>query len=140
MGGELRPVLVATPPGLLLLAALFDTAGFIGGWPFFGAVGFWVLAAGAAASAVASLLGLADLFALPVRSAARRSATTYGLVHIWSLGLLALVWLARAGTEHHRVGAGKFLVELLGFAGIGVARWHGSPVPWRDPRPSRSRS
>jgi uncharacterized membrane protein len=134
MGNELaalRPMLVAVPLGLLIIGALFDIADFIGGLPFFGDVAFWVLAAGAAATALAGLVGLADLFALPIRSAARRAATTYGLVHIWSVGLLAMVWLARAGAENHSVGAGLFLVELLAFTGIGFAYWHGSPVGWR---------
>jgi uncharacterized membrane protein len=130
MGNEFRPVLVAIPLGLLIIAALFDIADFIGGWPFFGDVAFWVLAAGAVASALAGLVGLPDLFALPIRSRARRAATTYGLVHIWSVGLLAVVWLARSGAEHHSVGAALFLVELLAFAGIGVAYWHGSPLAW----------
>ena len=138
MGSELRPVLVATPLGLLVIAALFDVADFVGGWPFFGAVAFWVLAAGAVASALAGLVGLADLFALPIRSPARRAATTYGLVHIWSLGLLAVVWLARVGADRHSVGAGLFLIELLAFAGIGTAYWHGSPLAWRGSPASRS--
>lgn len=131
MGSELRPVLVAIPPALLVLAAIFDVADFIGGWPFFGDVAFMILAAGALASGLAGLAGLPDVFALPIGSRARRAATTYGLVHIWSVGLLALVWLARAGAEHHSVGAAMFLVELLGFAGVAVAYWHGSPLAWR---------
>jgi uncharacterized membrane protein len=141
MGNELaaiRPMLVAVPLGLLIIAVLFDIADFIGGLPYFGDVAFWILAAGAFASAVAGLVGLADLFALPIRSAARRAATTYGLVHIWSVGLLAVVWLARSGAERHSVGAGLFLVELLGYTGIGFAYWHGSPLGWRDSPASRS--
>jgi uncharacterized membrane protein len=139
MSSELRPMLLTIPPALLILAAIFDVADFIGGWPFFGDVGFWVLAAGAAASALAGLVGLADLFALPIQSPVRRAATTYGLVHIWSLGLLGMVWLARSGAEHHSVGAGIFLVEVLGFAGVATAYWHGSPLAWRALRAPHSR-
>jgi uncharacterized membrane protein len=141
MGNELaalRLMLVVLPLGLLIIAVLFDIADFIGGLSYFGDVAFWVLAAGTVASALAGLVGLADLFALPIRSAARRAATRYGLVHIWSVGMLALVWLARSGAEHHSVGAGLFLVELLAFAGIGFAYWHGSPLGWRGSPASRS--
>jgi len=141
MGSEftaIRPVLAAVPMGLLTIAVLFDIADFIGGLPYFGDVAFWVLVAGAATSALAGLVGLTDLFALPIRSAARRAATTYGLVHIWSVGLLTVVWLARSGAEHHSVGAGLFLVELLAFGGIGFAFGHGSPLAWRGSPASRS--
>jgi uncharacterized membrane protein len=126
-----RPVLVATPLALLIIAALFDVADFVGGLPFFGDVAFWNLAAGVVTSAVAAAAGLADLYALPIRSPARRAATTHGLVHIWSVGLLGMVWLARSGAQHHSVGAALFLVELLGYAGVGFAVWHGAPVAWR---------
>jgi uncharacterized membrane protein len=134
MGREvttIRPVLVGLPLGLLIIGALFDIADFAGGMAYFGDVAFWNLAAGAIGSALAGLAGLADLFALPIHSAARRAATAYGLVHIWSLGLLAMVWLARSGAEHHSVGAALFLVEALAFAGIGFAYWHASPLSWR---------
>jgi uncharacterized membrane protein len=140
MGNEVRPLLATIPPGLLMLAAFFDVADFVGGLPFFGDVAFWVLVAGAAASALAGLVGLADVFALPVRSPARRAATRYGWVHIWSVALLAVVWLARSGAEHHSVGAALFLVELLAFTGVGFTYSHGSPLPWRGPPASSSRT
>jgi uncharacterized membrane protein len=127
----MRPVLAALPLALLVIAALFDVADFMGGLAFFGEVGFWNIAAGAGASAVAGLVGLVDLFALPMRSARRRTATTYAVVHIWSVGLLAMVWLARSGAASHSVGAGLFLVEMLAYAGIGFAYGHGSPLDWR---------
>lgn len=132
----IRPVLVALPLALLIIAILFDVADFAGGLSFFGDVAFWNLAAGAVTSAVAAVAGLADLYALPMRSPARRAATTYGLVHIWSVGLLGMVWLARSGAEQHSVGAALFLVELLGYAGIGFAVWHGAPIAWRTPASS----
>jgi uncharacterized membrane protein len=135
----MRPVLAALPLALLVIAALFEVADFLGGLAFFGEVAFWNLAAGAAASALAGLAGLVDLFALPMRSPERRTATTYALVHIWSVGLLAMVWLARSGAESHSVGAGLFLVELLAYAGIGFAYWHGSPVAWRATPTSSAR-
>jgi uncharacterized membrane protein len=141
MGSEfnaLRPMLVAVPLGLLIIAALFDIADFIGGLPYFGDVAFWNLAAGAAGSALAGLVGLADLFALPIRSPARRAATTYALVHTWSVGLLAVVWLARSGAGHHSVGAALLLVEMLAYGGIGFAYGHGSPLAWRRAPASRS--
>jgi uncharacterized membrane protein len=135
MGEELkamRPGLVALPLSLLILATLFDFADFTGGTPYFGDVAFWNLAAGAATSAAAGLAGLGNLFTLPMRSPARQAATRHGLIHMWSVGLLSMVWLARAGAEHHSVGAGLFLVELLAFAGIGYAYLHGSPLRWRS--------
>jgi uncharacterized membrane protein len=141
MGDDLRairPGLVALPLGLLVLAALFDLADFLGGTPYFGDVAFWVLAAGALASAVAALVGLTSLFALPMRSPARSAATRHGLVHIWSVGLLSMVWLARSGAGHHSVGAGLFLVEVLAFAGVGFAYRHGAPLAWRSGPAPRS--
>jgi uncharacterized membrane protein len=134
----MRPGLVALPLSLLILAALFDLADFTGGTPYFGEVAFWNLAAGAAMSAAAGLAGLGKLFALPMRSPARRAATRHGLVHMWSVGLLSMVWLARSGAEHNSVGAGLFLVEVLAFAGVGFAYQHGSPLSWHGaPAPAR---
>jgi uncharacterized membrane protein len=143
MGDELkamRPGLVALPLSLLILAALFDFADFTGGTPYFGDVAFWNLAAGAATTAMAGLAGLGNLFSLPMRSPARRAATRNGLIHIWSVGLLSMVWLARSGAEHHSVGAGLFLVEMLAFAGVGFAYRHGSPLRWRSAGAPRSRA
>lgn len=143
IGQSFRPVLVALPLGLLVITLLFDVAhvaGVGGGLPVLGEFGYWNLAAGAAASALAAMFGVADLLVLPVRSATRRTAATHRLVHIWSVGLLTLVWLARTGAEGHFVGGGLFLVELLGFAGVAVATCRDAPLAWRaaivsGPRP-----
>lgn len=131
IGQSFRPVLVALPLGLLVIAMLFDFADFIGGLAFFGDVGFWNLAAGAAASGITAAVGVADQFLHPARARARSAATTYGLVHIWSVALLTLVWMARSGAEHHSVGAGLFLVETLAYVGVGIAVWRGAPLAWR---------
>jgi uncharacterized membrane protein len=125
IGQSIRPMLVALPLGLLSIAVLFDVADLVGGPPFFGEVGYWNLIVGVAAAALAALAGVADLLMIPLRSPARRAATTRGMVHIWAVGLFALVWLARSGSPHHSVRGGLFLVELVAFGTVGVAAWLG---------------
>lgn len=118
-------MLVALPVGLLSIAVLFDIADMAGGVQFFGEVGFWNLIVGVSAAGLAALVGVADLLMIPLRSPARRVATTQGMVHIWAVGLFALVWMARSGSPHHVVRGGLFLVELVALGAVGVATWLG---------------
>lgn len=125
IGQSIRPMLVALPVGLLSIAVLFDIADLTGGARFFGEVGFWNLIVGVSAAGLAALVGVAELLMIPLRSPARRAATTQGMVHIWAVGLFALVWLARSGSPHHAVRGGLFLVELVALGAVGVATWLG---------------
>lgn len=127
-GHPIQPMLVTFPFGLFACGVLLDIGAVLAGrqlW-LIGDVGYWTIIAGLAATGLATLAGLVDLWDQPFRTGLRRTVLAFTLVSVATAGLFVLVCLARSGVPHHAPTPASLALELaaLGVGAVGV--WLGA--------------
>src|SRR5260370_31810566 len=99
VGDPMHPMLVNSPLGLLVTAAIFDIVHLITGNGYWSEIAFWMIAAGLIGGLIAAAVGIIDWFAIPTVTRAKRVGLWHGGGNIWILALLSLRWCTRLSSQ-----------------------------------------
>lgn len=133
-GHPFHPILVTVPIGAWVTSLVFDIASHVVHRPGFLTQGSqWLIAVGVIGALLAAMAGFLDLFAIPVGTAAFRTA----LVHM-TLNLLVTVayaanflWRSSTYSEGGSVGLGRLILSALSLTALGVAGHLGGKLAYR---------
>jgi uncharacterized membrane protein len=133
-GHRFHPILVTVPIGAWVASIVFDIASHVVERPGFLTQGSeWLIAIGVLGALVAALIGLLDLFAIPVGSRAFRT----GLLHM-TLNLLVtsgyvinFFWRHGSYTHGGAVPGGRIALAAVSLALLGVSGFLGGKLVYR---------
>jgi uncharacterized membrane protein len=122
--------MVAGPIGLLPMSLLLDLLYLARHDKYYAHAAFYTLAAGYASAVAAALAGLADYFAIPPNTPAKRVARLHGVLNAGVLGMTGAGLILRTGGKH-RWGALPFLLNVSTNALLTVSAWYGGSLVYR---------
>lgn len=129
-GHPLHAALVHFPMGLWPASVAADLLGWFGVEGAWGAMAYWMLAAGLAAGGAAAVTGLLDLLALPAGHPASRAATAHMAAAGAALTLFLGSLLVRGGPSEP-AGGWALALSLAGLAVLLAAGWLGGHLVYR---------
>jgi uncharacterized membrane protein len=132
-GHPFHPILVTVPIGAWVTSLVFDIGSHVVDEPAFLTQGsVWLIAVGVLGALAAASIGFLDLFAIPARTRAHRTA----LLHM-SLNLLVTVAYAvgfwwRHGADSHSgaVGGGQIALSAVSLAVLAVSGFLGGKLAY----------
>ena len=133
-GHPLHPMLVTVPVGAWFASLVFDLASRVVPGPGFLARGsLWLIGIGLLGALAAAMAGFLDLFAIPARSAAQRTALQHMSLNLTVTAAYAAGFLLRwRGYAHPGpVPAGLILLSAMSLAGLAAAGYLGGKLTFR---------
>jgi uncharacterized membrane protein len=131
-GHPFHPILVTVPIGAWVASLVFDIASHITDDPGFLTRGsMWLIAIGVLGALAAALVGLLDLFAIPTRTRAFRTALTHMTLNLLVTAAYAggFAWRHAAGATS-RVGVGMLALSAVSMAVLGVSGYLGGKLAY----------
>lgn len=132
-GHPLHPAVVAVPIGAWIASVLFDLASHVVDDPQFLVRGAaWLLAIGVLGAAVAAVLGLLDLLAIPRGTTAMRTAVMHAVLNSTALVafLASLLW-RRGDLDADGTPTGPLVLSLVALVVVSASGWLGGELAYR---------
>src|SRR5262249_23920186 len=133
-GHPFHPILVTVPIGAWVCSLTFDVASHIVDRPGFLTQGSeWLIGIGVVAALAAATIGFLDLFAIPAKTAAFRTA----LVHltltlcIRAAYVVNFVWRQADYPRVDEVAIGPLVLSVISLAALGVSGYLGGKLSFR---------
>jgi uncharacterized membrane protein len=133
-GHPVHPILVTIPIGAWTTSLVFDIASHLTGSPGFLAQGsLWLNATGVIGALAAASAGFLDLFAIPGRTPAFRTALVHMTLNLAVTAAYAGGFAWRYGGYHHPgpVAAGQIALSAVSLAVLAVSGYLGGKLTYR---------
>lgn len=129
-GHPFHPLAVTVPIGAWVASFVFDLASRWAGDPAVWAGGArWLVGIGVLGAVGAAMLGLLDLFAIPRRTRASRTAYTHMILNLVIVGLFTVSFLLRGGDG--AVGWPLIALSAVALTLLTVSGWLGGKLTYR---------
>ena len=128
LGHPIHPMLVVLPLGLLVGAVGFDAVYLWTGSPTFATVGYWNMAAGSLGGLIAAMFGVADWFAIPNNTRAKRVGLLHGGINLVVIEIFGFAWLERRVSGNLTPSGYLFGIEVAALVLAGIAAWLGGEL------------
>ncbi len=132
-GHPLHAMLSDAPIALLGSSIVWDATGLVRGETIWWTIGYWNVALGVAAAAMAAVAGLVDFASIDEKHPAARTAQLHMLAALGAVGLYVGSLLARGG-QGEPAGwrlAITVAIDAVGFALLSAAGWLGGHLVFR---------
>lgn len=133
-GHPVHPILVTVPIGAWTASLVFDIASHLTAGPGFLAQGsLWLIAVGVIGALAAACAGFLDLFGIPARTRAFRTALAHMTVNLAVTAAYAAGFAWRYGSYHHpgSVAAGQIALSAVSLAGLAASGYLGGKLAYR---------
>jgi uncharacterized membrane protein len=133
-GHPVHPILVTVPIGAWTASLVFDIASHVTSSPGFLAQGsLWLIATGVIGALAAAFAGFLDLFAIPFRTPAFRTALVHMTLNLVVTAAYAGGFAWRYGGYHHpgSVPAGQIALSAVSLAVLAVSGYLGGKLAYR---------
>lgn len=133
-GHPIHPILVTVPIGAWTASLVFDIASHLTAGPGFLAQGsLWLIAVGVIGALAAACAGFLDLFAIPARTPAFRTALVHMTVNLAVTAAYAAGFAWRYGGYHHPapVAVGKITLSAVSLTALAVSGYLGGKLAYR---------
>jgi uncharacterized membrane protein len=133
-GHPVHPILVTVPIGAWTASLVFDIASHLTGSPGFLAQGsLWLIATGVIGALLAACAGFLDLFAIPTRTPAFRTALVHMTLNLAVTAAYAAGFAWRYGGYHRPgpVAAGQIALSAVSLAALAVSGYLGGKLAYR---------
>jgi uncharacterized membrane protein len=133
-GHPVHPILVTVPIGAWTASLVFDIASHIARGPGFLAQGsLWLIAVGVIGALAAACAGFLDLFAIPTKTPAFRTALVHMTLNLAVTVAYAAGFAWRYGGYHHPgpVAAGQIALSAVSLAALAVSGYLGGKLAYR---------
>ncbi|MFJ7148902.1 DUF2231 domain-containing protein [Streptomyces sp. NPDC100445] len=133
-GHPFHPILVTVPIGAWVTSLVFDLASHLVHRPGFLTQGSeWLIAVGVIGALLAALVGFLDLFAIPARTPAFRTALVHMTLNLLVTAAYALnfLWRYSTYTDGGSVGIGRLVLSAVSVAALGVSGFLGGKLAYR---------
>lgn len=131
-GHPFHPIMVTVPIGAWVASFVFDVVALAGGEAEVFAEGaYWLILIGIGGSAVAALLGLIDLMAIPRGTRMFRIGITHMALNATVAVLFIVNFVVRAAQGHDETSAVGLVLSLVALAILGVSGWLGGMLAYR---------
>jgi uncharacterized membrane protein len=133
-GHPVHPILVTVPIGAWTASLVFDIASHLTASPGFLAQGsLWLIAVGVIGALAAACAGFLDLFAIPTRTPAFRTALVHMTLNLAVTAAYAAGFAWRYGGYHRpgAVTAGQIALSAVSLAALAVSGYLGGKLAYR---------
>ena len=133
-GHPIHPILVTVPIGAWTASLVFDIASHVTGRPGFLAQGsLWLIAVGVIGALAAAFAGFLDLFAIPARTRASRTALVHMTLNLAVTAAYAAGFAWRHSSHHSTgpVAAGQIALSAVSLAALAVSGYLGGKLAYR---------
>jgi uncharacterized membrane protein len=133
-GHPFHPILVTVPIGAWVTSLVFDIASQVVSRPGFLTQGSeWLVAVGVIGALLAAMVGFLDLFAIPTRTPAFRTALVHMTLNLLVTAAYAVNFMWRHSTyaDGGSVGAGMLVLSAVSLALLGVSGFLGGKLAYR---------
>jgi uncharacterized membrane protein len=133
-GHPFHPILVTVPIGSWVASLVFDIASHVVDEPGFLTQGSeWLIAIGVVGAVCAALVGFLDLFAIPAKTPAFRTALVHMSLNLTVSGAYVIGFLWRHGSyaDGNPVGGGQLALSAVSLAALGVSGFLGGKLAYR---------
>jgi uncharacterized membrane protein len=133
-GHPLHPMLVTVPIGAWFASLVFDLASRVAPDPgFLARASLWLIGIGVLGALAAAMAGMLDLFAIPSRSGAQRTALQHMSLNLTVTAAYAagFLWRWREGGHPGPVGVGMIVLSAVSMAGLACAGYLGGKLAYR---------
>lgn len=132
-GHPWHPILVTVPIGAWVASLVFDIGSrLVSSGAFLAQGSLWLIAIGVLGALAAALLGFLDLFAIPTRTPAHRTALTHMTLNlvITAAYVANFVW-RRASSGQAMVAMGPLALSAASLVLLGVSGYLGGKLAYR---------
>lgn len=133
-GHPLHPIAVTIPLGTWAASFAFDIASRFADDPgAFARGAYWLIALGILGAAVAAMVGLLDLFAIPSGTKAFRAGLMHMALNLLVIGLFTVSFVVRRGGSDTAgaVSGGLIALSAVTLGILGIAGWLGGTLSFR---------
>jgi uncharacterized membrane protein len=131
-GHPLHPALVAVPIGAWVASFVFDVASRVVSDPGFLVQGSrWLIGLGVLGALAAALFGFLDLFAIPTRTRAFRTALVHMSLNLAVTAAYAVGFVLRGDRTAGPVSAGLLALSAVALAALAAAGFLGGELAFR---------
>ncbi|MEV5273329.1 DUF2231 domain-containing protein [Streptomyces werraensis] len=133
-GHPFHPILVTVPIGAWVTSLVFDIASHVVDRPGFLTQGSeWLIAVGVIGALLAATVGFLDMFAIPTRTPAFRTALVHMTLNLLVTAAYAINFLWRYSTyaDGGSVGVGRLVLSAVSLAVLGVSGFLGGKLAYR---------
>ena len=132
-GHPFHPILVTVPIGAWTASLVFDIASHVTAGPGFLAQGsLWLIGVGVIGAVLAACFGVLDLFALPERTRARRTAVIHASLNLIITAAYAAGFAWRYKAVHPApVPAAQIALSVVSLAALAVSGYLGGKLTYR---------
>jgi uncharacterized membrane protein len=133
-GHPFHPILVTVPIGAWIASLVFDVVSRVADDATVFAKGAqWLIGIGIIGALVAAMFGFLDLFAIPTRTRAFRTALTHMGLNLGVVVLFAIGFVLRRGRVDEVDGTpvGLLVLSVVALLALGAAGWLGGRLTYR---------
>ncbi|MFI8823571.1 DUF2231 domain-containing protein [Streptomyces sp. NPDC053431] len=133
-GHPFHPILVTVPIGAWVTGLVFDIASQVVDRPgFLTQASEWLIAVGVIGALSAAMAGFLDLFAIPARTPAFRTALVHMTMNLLVTAAYAgnFLWRLDDHADGDRVGTGQLVLSAVSVAALGVSGFLGGKLAYR---------
>ncbi|MEV5763968.1 DUF2231 domain-containing protein [Micromonospora sp. NPDC052213] len=131
-GHPLHPALVTIPIGAWITSLVFDIASHVAHDETFLADGSrWLIAVGVLGALAAATVGVLDLFAIPTRTRAFRTALVHMSINLAVTAAYAIGFVIRGGQPATPVPIGALALSAAALAALTVSGYLGGELTYR---------
>ncbi|MEV6810263.1 DUF2231 domain-containing protein [Streptomyces sp. NPDC051132] len=133
-GHPFHPILVTVPIGAWVTSLVFDIASHLVRRPGFLTQGSeWLIAVGVIGALLAAMVGFLDLFAIPARTPASRTALVHMTLNLLVTAAYAVnfLWRYSTYTSGGSVGWGRLALSAVSIVLLGVSGFLGGKLAYR---------
>jgi uncharacterized membrane protein len=128
-GHPIHPAVVALPIGAWVASVVFDVGSRVVSDPEFLTQGSrWLIAIGVLGALVAAMTGFLDLFAIPTRTPAFRTALLHMTLNLVVTTAYAVNFVWRGGTDAAEVAWGPLVLSAVSLAVLAVSGYIGGKL------------
>lgn len=133
-GHPVHPILVTVPIGAWIASLVFDIASHVAKNSGFLAQGsLWLIAVGIIGALAAACAGFLDLYVIPTRTRAYRTALMHMTLNLAVTAAYAVGFLWRYGSYHHPapVAGGQLALSAVSLVALAVSGYLGGKLAYR---------
>jgi uncharacterized membrane protein len=133
-GHPIHPILVTIPIGAWIASLVFDIASHVAhGGGFLAQGSLWLIGVGIVGALAAAGAGFLDLYVIPVRTRAYRTAVVHMTLNLAVTAAYAVGFAWRLGSYHHPrpVGAGQIVLSVVSLVALAVSGYLGGKLAYR---------
>jgi len=131
-GHPIHPAVVSLPIGAWVASFVFDVGSRVVADPEFLTEGSrWLIAIGVLGAVIAALTGFLDLFAIPTRTPAFRTALLHMTLNLVVTAAYAINFVWRGGVDTAQVAVGPMVLSAVSLAALAVSGFIGGHLAFR---------